>query len=122
MPDLQHTYGADLTVSANGDLALSDSTALGRERVLKRLLTAPGAYIWHPAYGAGLPGFIGNPAHADRIAAVARAQMYREAVVVRNPAPKVSVDAQPTGVVTLDIQYADAPTQQAVSLTFSLNG
>jgi hypothetical protein len=122
MPDLQHTFGADLTVSATGDLALSDGTQLGQERVLRRLLTAPGNYIWQLAYGAGLPGFIGTPAQSDRISAVAKAQMYRESVVLRNPAPVVSVDVEPTGVVTLDIKYADATTQQTTTLSFSLNG
>jgi hypothetical protein len=122
MPDLSQTFGADLTLSATGDLALADGTALGQQRVLRRLLTAPRDYIWHVAYGAGLPRFVGQPAHPDRIAAITRSQMYREAVVLRNPAPVVTVNGQPTSVVTLSIQYADATSQQPAVLNFSLNG
>jgi hypothetical protein len=122
MADLSHTYGSDLTVSPTGDLALADNTLLGEQRVLRRLLTAPGAYLWHLNYGAGLPRFVGQPANGQRIAAVAKAQMYREKIVTRNPAPVVSVDVQPAGVVTLDIQYVDATTQQTASLNPTLNG
>jgi hypothetical protein len=122
MPDIAHQYGSDLTLSATGDLALSDGTQAGRERVLRRLLTAPGAYIWHLAYGAGLPRFVGEVANKLRIAAVARSQMYREAAVARTPAPEINVDVQPTGVVTLGIKYQDAATQATVPLNFNLNG
>lgn len=122
MADIQHTFGADLTLSATGDVATSDGTQLGQERVLRRLLTVPKGYIWHLNYGAGLPRFIGNVANKLRIAAVAKAQMYREALVSRNPAPAVSVDVQPTGVVTLDIKYVDATSQAPQTINFNLNG
>lgn len=122
MPDLAHVYGNDLSVSANGDLALSDGTTLGQERVLRRLLTAPGAYIWQLDYGAGLPRFVGEVANKARIAAVARSQIHREDIVARTPAPVITVDVQPNSVVTLDIQYVDTATQAAAGVNFSLNG
>ena len=61
MPDLAHEFGADLQAGPTGDLALADGAALGRQRVLRRLLTNPGDYIWHPTYGAGLARFVGHP-------------------------------------------------------------
>lgn len=120
MPDLQHTFGADIGVSATGDLALSDGTRLGQERVLRRLLTNPGDYIWQPAYGAGLAGFIGQPAAPAAIEAVTRAQMLLEAVVARDPAPVVSVAASPDGTVTESIRYADAATGATQTLTLPI--
>jgi hypothetical protein len=122
MPDLYQTWGNDLVVDASGDLLTTDGTTLGQQRVLRRLLTNMGDYIWQLGYGAGLGGFVGNPVNTQRIAAVARQQMYREAVVARNPAPVISVTATSTGYVTLNIQYVDAPTNQPVVLTFSLTG
>lgn len=121
MPDLQHTFGGDLTLSPTGDLALSQGAQLGQERVLRRLLTAPGTYVWQRDYGAGLPLFVGQVANKLRISAIARAQMYREDAVSRSPAPAVAVNAQPGSVVTLDINYVDAGTQAAVGATFALN-
>ena len=122
MADAQHTFGSDLTVSATGSLALSTGTQLGQERVLRRLFTNPGAYIWQLAYGGGLGGFVGTTAPAARIAAVTRTQMFREAVVSRTPAPSVSVTSNNTGTVTLDVAYVDAPTQQPVVLSVPLTG
>lgn len=122
MADIAHQFGSDLTISATGDIAISDGAQLGKERILRRLLTIPGSYIWHLAYGAGLPRFVGQVANKLRIAAVARSQMYREASVSRSPAPAIAVDVQPTGVVTLNISYADATTQQTVSINHNLNG
>lgn len=122
MPDAQHTFGNDLTLSATGDIATVDDTQLGQERIIRRLLTNPGDYIWEQTYGAGLPRFIGQPANAARMQAVARTQMYREAVVSRNPAPNITVDVQPTGVVTMNITYADAESGQQQVLSFNVGG
>jgi hypothetical protein len=122
MADLQHTFGNDLTISSNGDILTSDGTQQGQERVLRRLLTNPRAYIWHLNYGAGLPSFVGRVANSLRITAVAKAQMFLEAIVTRTPAPTISVDVQNTGVVTLNIQYVDAPSQTPQILNLPLNG
>lgn len=122
MADIQHTYGADLTLSATGDIALSDGTQLGQERVLRRLLTNPGAYIWQLTYGAGLARFVGKVANGARIKAVAKSQMFREAAVSRTPGPSIDVAVQPSGVVTLDIKYQDAATKKPAALTINVNG
>ena len=123
MPDLSHVMGNDLSLSATGDLATVDGTTFGEQRVLRRLLTNPQDYIFHPMYGAGLPNFVGQPADILRIKAVTRAQMFYEAAVARDPAPKIDVSVDPgTGTVIENIQYADAPSQQPVVLSFNLTG
>lgn len=110
MPDIQHTFGADLTVSPSGDLAVSSGPQLGLERVLRRLLTAAGEYIWQPAYGAGLPAAVGQVANPARLRAVIRAQMLAEAEVARTPAPVIDVTSSGDGTVFASIKYADAAT------------
>jgi hypothetical protein len=121
--DLSHSFGSDLSISAMGDLAASSGTVLGQQRVLRRLLTNPGGYIWHNPYGAGLPRFVGQPAGAQRIGAVARTQMFQERAVARTPPPAIAVDVEPTGVVTLTISYFDAAAQETVAVPpFALAG
>jgi hypothetical protein len=122
MADIAQTWGSDLQVSASGDLLTADGTQLGQQRVLRRLLTNVGDYIWQLSYGAGLGGFVGSPVNAQQIQAIARQQMYREAVVARNPAPVITVNTTTGGTVTLNIQYVDAPSNQPVVLSFSLTG
>ena len=56
---------------------------LGQQRVLRRLLTSPGDYIWQLDYGAGLARFIGQPVNPLQIKAVIRSQIFKEAAVAR---------------------------------------
>ena len=122
MADIQHTFGNDLTLSSTGDIAIVDSTQRGQERVLRRLLTNPGDYIWLLNYGAGLRRFVGEVINESRIKAVTRAQMFREASVTRNPAPVVEVFQTGNNSVVMDILYNDAETNTAQSLYFPVNG
>jgi len=120
MPDLSHIYGADLSLAAAGDLATVDATQLGQQRVLRRLLTNPGDYLWNPSYGAGLGRFVGQPANAARIRSVIRSQIFQEAAVARTPEPTIDVAATPDGAVTVAILYADATTGAAQTLSFTV--
>jgi hypothetical protein len=120
MADLALLFGGDLTVSATGDLALADGPALTVQRVLRRLLTNGGDYIWQLTYGAGLGQFVGQPGAPGVIAGVALAQMNLEAAVAATPAPVVSASQSDSGDVTLSIQYADATTGETSQLTFTI--
>ena len=46
MADISHTFGADLSLSATGDLLCVTGDTLTQQRVLRRLLTNAGDYIW----------------------------------------------------------------------------
>lgn len=117
MADLAHNFGGDLQLSPTGNLALASGTAVGQQRVLRRLLTNPGAYIWNLTYGAGLGAFVGQPNPATRMRALARSQMRRESAVARSPAPTADVIATPDGTITLTLTYADAVTGANVTLS-----
>ena len=117
MPDIQQSFGSDLTIGPTGDLALSMAAQLTQERVLRRLLTNGGAYIWQLSYGAGLPQAIGRPANPERLAAVIRAQMLQEGDVASSPAPAVAVSVAPDGTCTATIQYVDASSGVTQSFT-----
>ena len=119
MADVAHQWGSDLMPSPTGDLAAAFGTVLGQQRVLRRLLTNPGDYIWQPDYGAGLARFIGQPANELQIAAVVRSQIFKELVVARNPEPLIEarVDSA-SGVVVVDVRYADAVTGETQVLSF----
>ncbi len=117
MVDLTLTFGGDLALGATGDLALASGVALTEQRVLRRLLTNPGDYIWQLPYGGGLASFVGMAGMGARIAADARAQLKLEARVARSPAPRISASENPTSGVVLSILYADAVSGQNQSVT-----
>ena len=117
MSDISHTFGGDLSVAANGDLAAVSGSALGQQRVLRRLLTNGGDYIWQLTYGAGLPSMIGMPVDAAAIAGLVRSQIFLESAVARTPTPTIDVQAQ-SSIVSLQITYSDTSdtTTQAVGV------
>ena len=124
MDDIFHQWGSDVGVGATGDLMLAADPVFGQQRVLRRLLTNPGDYIWQPAYGAGLAGFIGQPANALQIRALVRSQVFKESTVARSPEPTIDVVVSPGGAsgdVYLHISYVDAQSGQTQVLTFSVS-
>lgn len=118
MADIAHQWGSDLTAGPTGDLAVSDGSALGQQRVLRRLLTNPGDYIWQLDYGAGLGRFVGKPASPAEISAVIRSQIFKESVVARTPEPTIDVQLDQNGDVYVHLRYSDAASAQAQILSF----
>jgi phage baseplate assembly protein W len=124
MADIFHQWGSDLLVGPTGDLGSVSGQSLGQQRVLRRLLTNPGDYIWHPEYGAGLARFIGQPANPLQIKAVIRSQIFKEAAVARSPEPVIDVQASPSDAtcsVYVHIRYVDAASQETQTLSFSVS-
>ena len=120
MVDLALQFGGDLAVGPTGDLALAGGAMLTQQRVLRRLLTNPGDYIWQLNYGAGLGQFVGQPGAPAAIAGVTRAQLLQEAAVAPSPSPVVTAVAGNDGTVTSTLTYADAATGRASTVSFSL--
>ncbi len=120
MSDLHHAWAGDLSAGPTGDLATVSGPALGTERVLRRLLTNPGDYIWQPGYGAGLARFVGQPADPAAIRALIREQMAREPAVAPVPEPVIDVQSDPGGTLSVQVRYADADTADAQTLSLQL--
>lgn len=123
LADLDQYIGADLSPSVTGDLQPATDTLRGQQRVLRRLLTNPGDYIFHPTYGAGLPRYIGEPADIPKIRALVRGQILKEAAVAKTPAPAIDVMPIPSasgGGFAISISYTDAPSGQPVTLSFNV--
>jgi phage baseplate assembly protein W len=123
MADASHQWGSDLVVGSTGDIATATGAALGQQRVLRRLLTNPGDYIWQLDYGAGLARFIGQPINPSQIRAVIRSQIFKETAVARQPEPVVDVQVAPggaSGSVYVYIRYVDAASSETQVLSFSI--
>ena len=120
MADLSHSWGGDLSLDQTGDLAIGNGPQTGTERVLRRLLTNAGGYLWHLRYGAGLARYVGTPTAAASIAAVARRQLFLDGAVSQDPAPVIDVTSDGAGSLFLQIRYADEQTAQPRTLAVTL--
>jgi hypothetical protein len=119
MADIGHFFSGDLQLGATGDLLVVDSVLESQQRILRRLLTNPQDYIWHPDYGAGLPGKIGLPLDESALDSLIRSQMFLEESVVQNPAPQVITSLIPNGI-DVQIQYVEADSSQPTTLSFDV--
>ncbi|MCQ9154068.1 phage tail protein [Acidomonas methanolica] len=115
MSAVGHVMGADLSLSGGG-LAVVDGAEEVRQRLLRRLCTNPGGYIWQIGYGAGLPAMIGSPVVSGTIKSVVLAQMALESGVDQTQPVDVSVSSSAGGVVSCAITYVDAATQEMQTL------
>lgn len=125
MPDVFHQWGSDLMLGPTGDLATVSGTLLGQQRVLRRLLTNPGDYIWQLDYGAGLGQFVGTPANPLQIRAIVRSQIFKEPAVAPSPEPLIDVDPLPAGGSTgvyVHLRYCDSDSGQTQPLSFPVGG
>lgn len=113
-----HYFGQDLVLSSTGDLLVISGAQLVQQRILRRLMTNPGAYLWDLTYGAGLPSKVGQKVNAAAIAAIVRQQIFSEGTVASVPPPQITVTSNPNGTVQCNITYTDQITQQLVELSF----
>jgi len=110
MADIAHVIGSDLATGPTGDLAVVDSSDWTQQRILRRLLTNPGSYIWQLAYGAGLPVMLGTIISAQQVSATIRRQLSLEAAVSQQPEPSILVQSGQGGDVFATVSYGDAQT------------
>ena len=122
MADLSLEFGTDLSISPSGDLVMSEGDNLTRQRILRRLMTAGRAYVWHQDYGAGLPQRLGLTAQARVIRSICMAQIRLEASVAKLPIPKIQVTPAPGGFLSIGIFYTNAISGVAASMTFEVPG
>lgn len=113
MLDIDHQWGADLSVGPTGDLLVVADEVASRQRIIRRFLTAPGSYLWNPGYGAGLGQYVGSTLNTGEVEAVVRGQLHLEQSVSKVPPPLVKTfEASPggNGAFSLTINYYDIST------------
>lgn len=117
MSDTAHYFGNDLSLSAGGDLLLASGQSLTTQRILRRLITAQGGYIWSLGYGGDLPSQIGQPTNLMAVQNAIRAQIFQEASVAKVPEPTVAMTSSQDGTFIATITYTDLNTGLSQTLT-----
>ena len=116
MRDIFLEWEGDLAVSSSGDLAVANGTTAINQRICRRLLTNPGAYLWNLDYGGGLSRFVGSAINTATIEAVVTTQLSLESAIPFTPAPRVTtkIMAEANNYVVTTITYADPGSMQPV--------
>ncbi len=121
--DINHFWGGDIGPGITGDVQPVSGTNRGQQRILRRLLTNPGDYIFQPNYGAGLPQWVGRNLDVGKVTALIRSQIMLEDSVAKSPAPQITVQQLSTDLTGLavTIAYNDAATNKATVLSFNVS-
>ena len=120
MPDIYEYVGSDIGTSPTGDLQPVSGSLQGQQRILRRLMTNPGSYIFQPGYGAGLASYIGKTTTEPQLQGIVQRQMLLEPSVAQDPAPVVGVSFTTDGTFTVNITYTDAQTGTRLTLEFDV--
>ncbi|HEY1772420.1 MAG TPA: phage tail protein [Gammaproteobacteria bacterium] len=118
--DLYHQFGSDLIVGANGDLLPATADTEIQQRLLRRLFTPEGAYLWQLDFGAGVPQRVGDtlsPSVSGQILAQIKAAIALEPGIAQIPVPVITLSTVDGGLVG-SIQYVDAQTKLPAVITF----
>jgi len=119
MHDLYHFPGGDLDSSSTGDLRTVSASDRTKQRILRRLLTNPGDYVFHPEYGTGLGKKIGEAIRPGEWKALISGQMLLEEAIAHYPPPVVKL-VLIEGGVSVSIVYTDALTGTPETLHFDV--
>ncbi len=119
LSDIDHTWGDDIAFGPTGDIATVTGADRSRQAVLRRLLTCPKDYLWHPDYGAGLPAEVGQNVRLARARGIILGQMQLEDSVQRTPPPVVEVREILNGVQA-EVRYIALPDKQPVLIQFAV--
>ena len=124
MTDLSLEWGGDFTLTVpKGGISLVSGSDLTRQRLIRRLLTNPGDYIFDTTYGAGLGRFIGSPININQIRGLVNTQALLERTV--DKVLSVTVESDNIGYVNCTIIYtdkSDTGKQQILALTVTPTG
>lgn len=122
LSDINHLWGQDIQLSNTGDLALVSGTPRGQQRIIRRLMTNQGDYLFQPNYGAGVLKAIGSTEDSGSIVATVRSQVLLEDSVAQSPAPVTTIANAPGNsdgsALAVSIQYTDSPSNAPTVLAF----
>jgi phage baseplate assembly protein W len=118
MYDLNLPWGGDLSLSPQGGTELISGSALTQQRIIRRLLTNQGDYIWDPTYGGNLRQYVDEPFDVAAVTAHVQAQTVLESTV--QSVLSVVLTFQPSlGIATCTINYTASTATGPQVLTFA---
>lgn len=116
-------WGGDLAVGPSGDISVAPIQAEVQQRLVRRLLTNPGDYVWHTEFGAGLGSYVGEGYSPSLIEGAILNQLQLETLVAATPAPSVQTSLSSTGpfsTISVAVQFRVSGQSMPNSVTLNL--
>lgn len=120
--DIYHVIGNDLQLNASNDLAFVFDTDETNQRIMRRLFTNKGTYIWNPTWGASIPWTIGETlsvAAYKQIVNDVTAAVLEDKDVAQDPAPEITLDTTDNGLICF-IRYYNTSSDKHDTISFKV--
>ena len=120
--DVYHEIGDDIQLDSTNDLQLVFDTNETNQRIMRRLFTNKGTYIWNAAFGASIPWKLGETlsveAYRDVINQVTAA-VLEDDEVAKDPPPEISIKTTTNGLICY-IRYYNLSSEEHDTITFKV--
>jgi hypothetical protein len=116
-------WGGDLSVGPGGDIAVAPVQTEIQQRLVRRLLTNAGDYIWHTDYGAGLGDYVGETYSSNLIEGTISSQLQYESLISVSPPPSIQISQSSAGdfsTTSVTVQYQVVGTFTGTSTVLGL--
>lgn len=116
-------YGGDILLTPARSIAVATGVDGVNQRILRRVISAAGNYLWHPKEGVGAGkdvGAVPNQQTLSRIKARINGAVLYDDDVAKSPAPMITFDTKIANLLSVTIKYTYAPTGQLQTLSFNL--
>lgn len=120
MSALSHVVGGDLLLDATGSLAVVTGPDETTQRLIRRLCTPQGGYIWQPDFGCGLPQMVGTPMDETYARGLILQQLALDSGVDHTQPVSVVFTSPNVGTYVCTIGYVAAITGEAISVEVPL--
>lgn len=115
--------GSDIKYDVTNSILTVDGTDKTEQRIMRRLMTNPGDYFWHPKFGVGLPARVGTNLTSPIISAMRAdciSQIAQTDGVAAFPAPTVAIQQTGINEITVTIGYTDSTTNESRVISFTI--
>lgn len=100
--DVHHIIGDDILLDKSNDLAFVFDTDETNQRIMRRLFTNKGTYIWNAKWGASIPWRVGDTLSAEvyrEIVNEIRAAVLEDGNVAKDPLPEITIEQSSNGLI-----------------------
>lgn len=100
--DVHHIIGDDILLDKSNDLLFVFDTDETNQRIMRRLFTNKGTYIWNAKWGASIPWRVGDTLSAEvyrEIVNEIRAAVLEDDDVAKDPPPEITIEQISNGLI-----------------------
>jgi len=100
--DIHHIIGSDILLDKSNDLSFVFDTNETNQRIMRRLFTNKGTYIWNAKWGGSIPWKIGEMLSLEvyrEIVNEVTAAVLEDDDVAKDPPPEIKIETTSNGLI-----------------------